>query len=258
MGFLIELLFSLVFRIPLLRMIILAVVPALALLLYVRRKDRLEAEPPELIWSLVGLGVVSVLIAFIVELAGLAALKALFRDQHLLFQILHWYLVVGIGEELSKYVVLRARTWKDPHFNCLFDGMVYAVAVSAGFALAENIVYAFRYGAGVLMARGLVSIPAHISFSVFMGAWYSAAKRYAMAGETQKAKRCHALAVLVPAIAHGTFDLMASNTQSTGMIIAFVIFIILMFVIAWRMLKSLADRDTYLESRTPVEGIFHN
>ena len=42
MSLLIELLFGLIFSVPALRMIILAVVPALLLLLYVRRKDRLE------------------------------------------------------------------------------------------------------------------------------------------------------------------------------------------------------------------------
>ena len=45
------------------------------------------------------------------------------------------YVIVGLGEEFSKYVSLRLYTWRSREFNCLYDGMVYAAAVAAGFAL---------------------------------------------------------------------------------------------------------------------------
>ena len=52
MGFIIELLFRLVFEVPLLRTVALTIVPALLLLWYVRSKDRLEPEPPKLLpWN---------------------------------------------------------------------------------------------------------------------------------------------------------------------------------------------------------------
>ena len=205
MSLLIELLFGLIFSVPALRMIILAVVPALLLLLYVRRKDRLEPEPAKLVWTLVGFGAGAVLLAMVLEYAGLFVLTRFFASETLFFQVLQWFIVVGIGEELSKYIMLRWKTWNHEAFNCTFDAMVYAVAVSAGFALAENIMYMIRYGGGVLFIRAIVSIPAHICFSVFMGAWYSAARKYALAGEPKKSKYAACLSVLVPALAHGAF-----------------------------------------------------
>ena len=64
MGELIGLLFYMVLSLPLVRTLALTLVPALALLAYVRKKDWLEPEPPKLVWGLFGLGVLSVIPAF--------------------------------------------------------------------------------------------------------------------------------------------------------------------------------------------------
>ena len=253
MGLLFEILFELIFTFPVTRAVALAVLPALGLLLYVRRKDRLESESPKLIWQLVGLGAASTLVAMVLETAGIAVLTGLFTQENLIFQALHWLVVVGIGEEISKYLMLRLRTWKNPEYNCVFDGMVYAVAVSAGFALTENVIYMFRFGSGVLFMRALVSIPAHISFSVLMGTWYSIAKRCAVGGDAKKAKQAHVLAVLVPALAHGIFDFMAVNMQTTAMTLLFFAYVIAMFVLCFMTVKRAAERDTYLSA--PVNGL---
>ena len=250
MALLLELLFELLFAVPLLRMILLAVVPALLLLLYVRKKDSLEPEPPALVWTLVGFGAASVLLAMAIETAGLFILTRISGKQALLFQIVQWFVVVGIGEEISKYFVLHRKTWNHEAFNCTFDGMVYAVAVSAGFALAENIMYVIRYGGSVLLMRGIVSIPAHICFAVFMGAWYSAAKKYEIAGEPERAKRAKLLSVLVPAMAHGAFDFIATNTDKSGMVPVFVIYVIAMFLVSWRLVKRLSENDAYISRKS--------
>ena len=256
MALLIELLFQLVFSLPILRMILLAVLPALLLLWYVRKKDRLEAEPPGLIWTLVGFGAASVILAMALETAGLFVLTKVSSRSAILFQLLQWFLVVGVGEELSKYIVLRWRTWYNNAFNCTFDAMVYAVAVSAGFALAENIMYMFRYGGSVLFVRGIVSIPAHICFSVFMGVFYGAAKKYELAGESANAKRASVLAVMVPALAHGAFDFIATNTANGGMTAIFIIYVAAMFIFCWRLVKRMSEADAYMTRK--AEGIYWN
>ena len=251
MGFLIELLFELVFEIPALRMIVWAVVPALLLLMYVRKHDRLEPESPRLIWTLVGFGALSVIAAMVLESAGIYILSLIVSQRSILFQILHWFVVVGIAEEFSKYLFLKFKTWRNPEFNCSYDGLIYAVAVSAGFALAENITYVLRYGGSVVFIRGIVSIPAHICFSVFMGTWYTAAKKAELAGNMQQAKYASALAVAVPALAHGAFDFIAVNTGSAAMIAVFVVYVIVMFAVCWKRIKKLAEEDAYLVSAKP-------
>ena len=125
---------------------------------------------------------------------------------------------------------------------------MYAVAVSAGLALLENILYLLRYGAGVVLIRAIVSIPGHICFGVFMGAWYSAAKKYQLLGNPQKSLRCRILAVAVPALAHGAFDLLATGTGEGGGIFLFIIYIIAMFAIAFVMMRKLSEKDHYYET----------
>ena len=82
MEILIELLFRLLFDVPIVRLIFLAVIPSVFLIRYVWNKDRLEPEPPKLVWSLVGLGVLSVLPVMALELGGLAMLNAIFKEEN--------------------------------------------------------------------------------------------------------------------------------------------------------------------------------
>lgn len=253
MDLLIELLFRLLFNVPIVRLIFIAVLPSILLIMYVWNKDRLEPEPPKLVWSLVGLGVLSVLPVMVLELGGLAVLNAIFKEENFLYMIVHWFLVVGVSEESCKYMAMRLKTWKCRDFNCFFDAMVYSAAVSAGFALAENIMYGLKYGMGVLFMRALVSIPAHICFSVFMGAWYGSAKRFAAAGDLKQARRAHLLSVAIPAAAHGAFDLLASNADSSPALAFFLIYVAAMFIFCWRMLKKHAERDAYIGGG-PEEG----
>ena len=253
MEIIIQLVFELIFQVPAIRIFALTVVPALLLLRYVRSKDRLEAESPGLVWSLVGLGAVAVVLSMVLEIAGIFALSRVFPIDSTAFTVLHWFLVVGLAEEGSKYLMLRLRTWNHVEFNCLFDGMVYAVAVSAGFALVENVMYLFRYGPSVVFLRAIGSIPGHICVSVFMGTWYSAAKKYQYWGNQSQVKKCQWLSVLVPAGAHGGFDLLASGISSGLGIVVFIAYIIVIFVVSFRLIKNLSEKDDFY-SQTKAEA----
>ena len=48
---------------------------------------------------------------------------------------------------------------KNRHFNCLFDGVIYAVFASLGFAALENVLYAFSYGMETVLMRAVTSVP---------------------------------------------------------------------------------------------------
>jgi len=62
------------------------------------------------------------------------------------------FFVVGLGEELLKYLVVVLYAFRKPSFNEPFDGIVYAVMVSLGFAAFENIIYVMEGGLGVAIA----------------------------------------------------------------------------------------------------------
>ena len=214
MEIIIDLLLELIIQVPMARVLALTIVPAFALLHFVRKRDWLEPESPRLVWSLFGIGVLSVIAAFVLEMFGMSLFLRLMDSQTVAFNLIHWFVIVGLAEEGSKYTLMRLRTWNNPEFDCMYDGVVYAVAVSAGFALAENVMYLIRYGGSVVLMRALVSIPGHISFAVFMGVFYAAAKKCQQRGSERGEIAFQLLALFVPALLHGLFDLAADSIKS--------------------------------------------
>ena len=101
-----------------------------------------------------------------------------------------------------------------------------------------------------------MSIPAHICFAVLMGTWYGGAKKFEIAGEHERMKWASVLSGLVPAVAHGAFDFIATNTDKSGMVPVFVIYVIVMFVISWRLVRRLSENDAYMAQK--AEGIDWN
>ena len=85
-------------------------------------------------------------------------------------------MVPGFIEEGVKYRVLLRRTWNEPHFNHRFDGVVYGVFVSLGFAAVENVLYVLTSGFSTAVVRAIFSIPGHAMFGVVMGEAMSRAK----------------------------------------------------------------------------------
>ncbi len=246
-GAVLQIVFAIVFNVPVVRGLVFTVVPALLLLWYVRKKDMLEPEPPKLVWSLFGLGALSVALAYVLEL-GLTVLALTGLDEDsLAFELINWFLIVGLTEEGCKYLMLHLRSWKNPNFNCLYDGMVYAVASSAGFALAENFIYLFRYGVSAMFLRAIISVPSHICFAVFMGTFYSSAKKHQHWGEKGRMRRDLFLALLVPTLAHGLYDFIASGAGGTLGFGVVVVFAAAMFVVCWLLIKRLAENDTFIE-----------
>ena len=224
-------------------LILSAVIPAVLLLIYVYRQDRLEKESWRLIGKLVLFGAVSTLAAQILENVGIALLPYITKAGSDAYYILLFFVVVGLVEEGCKYFVLHWKTWKDPEFNCRFDGVVYACAVSLGFALWENIAYVISYGFGTALIRAVTAVPGHACFGVFMGAFYGTAGAYAKDGNGQAAGWCRKLSFLIPAILHGIYDYIAGREEG---ILIFILFVALMFFAAARTVKKMSAGDRFL------------
>ncbi len=223
-----------------------AVIPAVILLIRVERADRLEKESRSLLLSLVLFGVIATAIASLLERIGVALLTALLPDEGFLFQFLLYFGVVAFSEEGAKYALLKRKTWNHPEFNCQFDGVVYSVFVSLGFALWENIGYVAMYGMATAVVRAVTAVPGHACFGVFMGAWYGMAKRREGAGDLPGSANLRRHALIVPALLHGFYDFTATYANvNMGWI--FTGFVILMFITASRLVKRMAANDVYIQ-----------
>jgi len=222
-----------------------AVIPAAALLMYVYRKDRLEKEPVSLLLSLVLQGIISTSLAVYAERVGTNLLSSMLSADTLAYHLIFNFLIVGLAEEGFKYLLLYRRTWHSPHFNCQFDAVVYAVFVSLGFALWENIDYVVMYGFGTALVRAVTAVPGHACFGVFMGAWYGLAKAHESKGNAAYSRICRRLAVVCPALLHGLYDFIAT-VDRTESALYFLGFIGLMFAAAAFTIRRLSSRDRYV------------
>lgn len=223
-----------------------AVIPAVILLFHVVRKDKLEPESPLFVLSLVGWGILSTFAALILERAGTWLLSFFFTRPSILYNILMFYVVVAVSEEGSKYFLLRKKTWNSPHFNCQYDAVVYAVAISMGFAVWENLIYVFRYGFSTAIVRALTAVPGHASFGVLMGVWYGLERRYAYWGNSVRKKASSILAFVLPVLMHGTYDFLCATFTGWQGNLIFIAFILILFVSSWHMVNKASANDRYL------------
>lgn len=222
-----------------------AVIPAVVLLVKVYKVDHLDKESPRLLWNLVVRGVIATVFAVLTEWIGEFVLSSFVQEGTVLYNFLLYFIVVAVSEEGFKYLLMKQRTWKDPEFNFQFDGVVYAVFVSLGFALWENISYVLMYGFGTALVRAVTAVPGHACFGVFMGAWYGLAKKYESYGMHSQSKTCRVVALLSSIVLHGCYDFTAS-IENQNYAWVFVAFVVVMFLVAFRLVKKLSQNDRYV------------
>ena len=223
-----------------------AVIPAIVLLRFVYKEDRLDKESPGLLLSLVIFGILSTFAAIVTEQIGETVLTLLLPQNSTAYNALLYFVVVALSEEGFKYLLLKERTWYSGEFNCQFDGIVYAVFVSLGFALWENISYVLMYGLGTAAVRAVTAVPGHACFGVFMGVYYGRAKRYDNDGDFVKAKRCRTMAVLMPALLHGAYDFIATM-EDPNCEWMFLVFVLALFAVSLKLVRVGSRSDRYID-----------
>ena len=225
-----------------------AAIPAVFLMYRVYKADRLERETPWMMGRMVVAGVLSSLIALLSERLFSWLLGLFLEENTLAYNVILYFGIVAFSEEGAKYAMLRRRSWEAPEFNCQFDGVVYAVLVSLGFALWENISYVMSYGFGTALVRAVTAIPGHACFGVFMGVFYGFARKYMNFGSERLSEICRVLAVLIPALLHGLYDFLATSQQGWVELI-FVGFIVVMFIVSYRLVGRMSKEDGYITYR---------
>ena len=222
--------------------ILAAVLPAVILLRYIYRTDTVEKEPPGLLVLLLLMGVVAALCSGILETLAQAVLNALVDPGSPAYTILLAFLVVAIVEEGTKFVFLKKCAWYHPAFNYRFDGIVYAVFVSLGFAAYENIQYVMHYGLSVALPRALLAVPGHMSFAVFMGLFYGRAKLCEAYSYRPGMKRNLVTGYLIAVFLHGFYDACAM-IGTFGSTVVFLVFVALMYWNVFRLVRKEAATD---------------
>ena len=226
---------------------LLAAIPAIALMVYIYKKDRIEKEPVGLLIKLAFFGALSVISAMILETVGDMIIGFLFDETGMVYAYLDCFIVVAISEEIGKFFALKLGSWNNKAFNFRFDAVVYAVCTSLGFALIENIVYVWDGGVSTALIRAVTAVPAHAIFGVFMGLFYGKAKYCQVFGRTLEMKKNLRLAVVVPVLIHGFYDFCLS-VDSVMATLTFYVLLIAMYIVAFKSVKKAAEEDVPLFS----------
>ena len=236
-----------------------AVLPALFLVSRVYRTDRFEKEPVGLLLKLLGFGILSTFLAIALEYLGEWILDGFVSYWDPMYNVIYYFIIIAGAEEISKFLFLKLGSYKNSAFNCMFDGIVYAVTVALGFALIENIFYVLDGGLSTALVRAITAIPGHAADGVFMGIWYGRAKHMQSIGQHDAEKKNLFLAILIPAIIHGAYDFILfinpdSIIASLAVILFFILFVIVLFTITIIKTRKIAKTDFYIDGLSGKEN----
>ena len=184
--------------------ILIAALAPVAMLLYnIYRKDEFQKEPVKEVLKAFGLGVASIFLSLMIS-GPFGAIGLYPAEQVTLWDgIAISFFGAAIPEEIAKFLLFWLFVRRNKYFDEHMDGIVYAAAVSLGFAGLENVMYLFSAEDWVStgIVRALFSVPAHFFFGILMGYYYSLVRFDPV---TPSINRFWVLGA--PIIAHGIFD----------------------------------------------------
>ncbi|WP_102345750.1 glutamic-type intramembrane protease PrsW [Bacillus sp. Marseille-P3661] len=190
--------------------------PGVALLCYFYLRDKYETEPISVVFRTFMFGALLVFPIMFIQYA--------FTAEGLL--VPNWsnaYILSGLLEEFVKWFILYNTVYQHTVFNERYDGIVYGVAISLGFATIENILYLFANGIEFALGRALLPVSSHALFGVVMGFYLGKGKFTT----TNHKKLWIVLSLILPIIFHGTYDfiLLSIERNWVYLIVPFMIFL---------------------------------
>lgn len=234
--------------------IALAIAPGLAICLFLFHRDIYNREPKLNLLVTFFFGMLSIIPAFYIERAFFGRFSTSLTDL-----AIKAFFLVALTEELCKYVVLRFYSYPKRSFDEPFDGIVYAVTASMGFATVENILYVYNssllgQGYQVALMRMFLSVPAHATFGVLMGYHVGRAKF-----NPQYSGRMHLLGIFWAVFFHGTYDVLLFWQRSPELkpyVSDLLLFAgaVISFIIALRLSWKLIIKHRQLSQRTFMPG----
>lgn len=208
-----------------------AIIPTVVLMIFIYFQDNHEKEPISLLLKIFGLGVLSCIPVLIVEILGQLLNDLVFGGAKLMYYFSLAFFCVAPTEEFFKFMAAYLLTWRNKHFNYKFDGIVYCLFGSMGFAAIENVKYLIEGGNELTtvmvtgIGRALLAIPCHAMCGIFMGYFYGNAKYLKSYGDRSGCRRNLFTGFAVAVCLHGFYDF-CLFTGNVLFLILFVIFVI--------------------------------
>lgn len=128
----------------------------------------------------------------------------------------------SIIEEFFKWFVLLIAIYHHVEFDDPYDGVLYGVSISLGFATVENVLYLLTYGLDTAFMRALLPVSSHAIFGVVMGYYFGQCKF----SKESKEKKCVLVALLAPLLLHIIYNAILTFEGYWGyFIVPFMLFL---------------------------------
>lgn len=235
-------------------LLLLAALPVVLILLVVYLKDR-NKEPMALLIKLFIAGFISCgLVLIISDLLEkfLPFMSGSVSNKSFIEVLLYAFFGVALVEEFSKWVMTYSVGYNNREFDELYDGIVYSIFVSLGFAFIENILYVINTSSiNTALIRAISAVPSHACDAIFMGYYLSIAKLYALRGRHDLEKKYILKSVFIPMVLHGIYDfcLMSGYLFLMGV---FVVFVIFLYIFSIKKLKQMANNNRQMVYKSRV------
>jgi len=214
----------------------LASAPVVIILVYVYIRDKYDKEPLGLLLKTLLAGALTTIPILLV---GTWLSKYLVYITGLQAAAYNAFIVAALNEEFFKFAALFFLIWRHKEFDEKFDGIVYAVFVSLGFAWVENIMYVLQYGQEVAYSRAITAVPMHAILGVTMGYYFSMAKFF------EKRRTINFLSALfMPVLLHGIYDFILMSQQEMYLLI-FIPFLFYLWRSGFKKMKALSNDYPY-------------
>ncbi|WP_134698938.1 glutamic-type intramembrane protease PrsW [Ammoniphilus sp. YIM 78166] len=208
-----------------------SIAPGIALLSFFYLKDRYQTEPLHMVIKTFVFGILLVFPVMVLQY-GL-------QEEFYFGDFGKAFIIAGLIEEFFKWFIVYYTVYKHVDFDEPYDGIVYSVAVSLGFATLENFFYLYSFGIQEAWMRALLPVSSHALFGVTMGYYLGRAK---FEGTLSKQRWLMIYAVVVPALLHGCYDmiLLKSKHHYLWMITPFMAFL---WVISLRRVRKVQSKS---------------
>lgn len=155
-----------------------AIAPGLALFSYFYLRKQIAKEPSLTLFHTFLYGAIMTFpILFI---------QHVFDEENIFSNVFLRKVVFTSGlEEFFKWLILLLAIYRHVEFEDAYDGILYGVSISLGFATVENILYLLTFGTDIAFLRALLPVSGHALFGVVLGYYFGRAK---FAAEANKRK----------------------------------------------------------------------
>ncbi|MED1724183.1 glutamic-type intramembrane protease PrsW [Brevibacillus parabrevis] len=207
-----------------------AIAPGIAIMSYFYLRDSLEPEPISMVIRSFIFGMLLVIPIMVLQ-------YIMQNEWNWRSGIVAEIIQSAVVEEFFKWMVIFFTVYKHVEFDEPYDGIVYAVAVSLGFATLENLFYLIINGMNIAFWRAFLPVSSHALFAVWMGYYLGRAK---FSQNSKQEKTFLWLSVVLPIGLHALYNAIFLSIQNW-----LVVIVPFMLILWWQGLKKVQRAHEY-------------